>query len=193
MEHTQKEFFNTLARKWPNIQEYDDVIETIVNRSKLSNNKTILDLGCGKGVMVEYLQQLTPSCLYEVDCSKEMMKDNMDLHNDMENILFVCGDFYKLLVQPVDYIIVFNAYPHFMDKVAFKKQLLANLKVNGEVIIAHNNSKEFINSIHGEDRTKKAFSVPLKTPMEEYEVFKDRFALVDYYDQEYYFMRLRKR
>ncbi len=52
------------------------VRDEIVRRSALSENRIILDAGCGKGVMVPHLLSTNPSRLLELDLSDEMIRLN---------------------------------------------------------------------------------------------------------------------
>ena len=47
-----RNFFNRLAPDWMDEDELVPVRDEIVRRSALSENRIILDAGCGKGVMV---------------------------------------------------------------------------------------------------------------------------------------------
>ena len=94
--------------------------------------------------------------------------------------------------QKFDKIIIFNAFPHFLDKEKLAKKSYDLLTDFGYLIIMHDLGKERLNNHHHEHANK--ISLGLNTPDEEYEFFKKYFDLINKIDEkDRYLMVLRKK
>ncbi len=183
-------FFNKLAPDWDDDDETFTIREEIIRRSCILPHSTIGDIGCGKGVMVPHLLKLAPKQLIEIDLSNEMIRLGKKRWND-PRLLHLCGDILTMPLPVLDTAVVFNAYPHLMDKKALASRLSCALRHEGTVIIAHSRSREFINAIHQDSPPCEKLSVPLKSPLEEYLHFEPWFQLKDWEDsQKLYYMKL---
>ncbi|MEG2259925.1 MAG: class I SAM-dependent methyltransferase [Oscillospiraceae bacterium] len=190
--HEMKDFFDKLAPYWgPNSGESNER-DKIIELADIKPNSVIADIGCGKGVMIPHLLSTDPHEIIGVDVSTEMIRfaelEWLDLR-----VSFIAGDILKTELPPLDVAMIYNAYPHFLDKTALSEKLFSSLNENGTVIIAHSRSKEKINGIHKEG-IATCLSIKLKTPLEEYESFKEQFTLELYEDSEkLYFIKLKKK
>lgn len=170
------------------------VRDEIVRRSALSENRIILDAGCGKGVMVPHLLSTNPSRLLELDLSDEMIRLNRLRWEYDSRISFLCDDILTADLPVPDAVFIFNAYPHLLDKTALAKKLSHLLPADGTVVIAHSSGKDFINQIHHDSGACEMISIPLKSPLEEYEPYGKYFSLTDWEDSDrLYYMKLTRK
>lgn len=186
-------FFNKLAPDWDDDPETFPIREEIIRRSYIPSVSTICDIGCGKGIMVPHILKTAPRQLIELDLSNEMTRLGKGRWND-PRLLHLCGDILTTPLPVLDAAIIFNAYPHLMDKKSLALKLYDILRTGGMVIIAHSRSREFINAIHRCSLPCEQISVPLKSPLEEYTHFEPWFQLKDWEDsQKLYYIKLLKK
>lgn len=138
-------FFDRAASSWDEEMIKDDlIIETILDNARVEKGNTVLDVACGTGVMIPYYlkREALPT---GIDLSKKMIEIASNKFKDIE---FIWGDVEELNDRKFDRIIVYNAFPHFIDPEALIKHLVTLLKVNGTLTIAHGMSRERINHHH---------------------------------------------
>lgn len=184
-------FFNRLAPSWKDDAASAPIREEITARAAFPAGCAIADIGCGKGVMVPHLMYANPRKILELDLSDEMIRFNRNRWAGESKVTFMCDDVLTAELPAIDAAVIFNAYPHFMDKMALAKKLAYALPAGGTLIIAHSMGKESINQIHKNKCSCGEVSIPLKSPLEEYEPFSGYFSLDDWEDsQRLYFMKL---
>ena len=179
MNRQMRDFFDNLAPEWLDVPEEHGVRERLVEMMKLPEGMTILDIGCGKGVMEEHLLKCSPQKIIAVDLSEKMIASARQRYND-PRISFLCGDLFDLDLPRADVAVFFNAYPHFIDKFALSKRIAALLRPGGVFIICHSRSRDMINGRHdNKTHTPPLFrlSVPLRNAELEAEAFTDNFVL----------------
>ena len=168
------EFFDGLAAKWNNNPSEYGTREKLTSMMNLSPNSIIADIGCGKGVMFEHLLKTNPSKIIGVDISGEMLRSAMTLYYD-DRIEYVNDDFITAQLPMVDAAVIFNAYPHFLDKGALVEKLARTIKRNGMIFIAHSRGKSKINGVH-KGVGASALSIPLKNAEAEARRFQQYFT-----------------
>lgn len=111
--------------------------------------------------------------------------------NNPEVNYFV-ADFYGYTCEELyDCIIVFDAYPHFIDKEAFAAKANSLLKEGGTLWIAFDESREKINGYH---TGLAGISVPLQTAEKEGARLKEFFEIISKTDDnERYLLGLKKK
>lgn len=185
-------FFDRLAPNWENDASEAEIRDEIVRRAGIAKGSVIADIGCGRGVMVPHLLKTEPGRLIEIDVSSEMLR-LCEKEWKRDGMEFVCGNLYELRLAGLDAAVLFNAYPHFMDKKALSETLYQCLKPGGTLVIAHSKGKEAINGFHREG-TAFTLSIKLKSAEEEYEAFREQFELVEAEDNErIYFLDMKRR
>lgn len=81
-----------------------------------------------------------------IDISEEMIKLAKEKYPQGN---FLCKDVLKLNnKESYDTIIMYNVYPHLMDKQKLVDKVYSLLNINGVFIVAHGSSKDTINSHH---------------------------------------------
>ena len=138
-------FFDRAASSWDEEMIKDDlIIETILDNARVEKDNTVLDVACGTGVMIPYYldRGAHPT---GIDLSKKMIEIASDKFKDVE---FIWGDVEKLNDRKFDRVLVYNAFPHFIDPEALVKHLATLLNKDGTLTIAHGMSRERINHHH---------------------------------------------
>ena len=138
-------FFDRAASSWDDEMIKDDlIIKTILDNAHIEEDDTVLDVACGTGVMIPYYldRGAHPT---GIDLSKKMIEIASDKFKDVE---FIWGDVEKLNDRKFDRVLVYNAFPHFIDPEALVKHLATLLNKDGTLTIAHGMSRERINHHH---------------------------------------------
>ncbi|MEG1305026.1 MAG: class I SAM-dependent methyltransferase, partial [Oscillospiraceae bacterium] len=113
-------YFDSVAATWLPSESDDSARKAIISLSQVPSGCEIADIGCGKGVMLPYLLGLDPKSICEIDVSAEMIRLCKATCSD-DRVHFIADDFLTMPEMAFDFIIIFNAYPHFTDKRAFSR------------------------------------------------------------------------
>lgn len=189
-------FFDSVAHKWDNITYHDpNKIDFIVRKAVKTGIRTVLDLGCGTGVLLPIIQHYLTGHgeITALDISQKMIDIAKD-KNGTRNIKYVCKDYYDFIGgQPFDLIIAYSCFPHFTDNELFFIKSYNLLKNYGTLVIAHSESRDIINLRHDEMK-KKVKSTILKPANEITEqAEKYGFKGEEFIDnQEYYLVTMKK-
>ena len=143
------EFFDGLAPQWDsNMIRNEEVISKILDGAGVSENKKILDVACGTGVLIpDYLARKIEN-VTAIDISPEMIKIASSKYLE-NNIEFICGDIMtQEFEEKFDCIMLYNAFPHFANPEELIKKLADDLRIGGKLTIAHGMSKSEIDKIH---------------------------------------------
>lgn len=148
----QEEFFDSVAPKWEEMIEVRPArIERLLSQVPWTPACRILDVGTGTGVLVPFLRRPAPeSTILGVDISAGMLRVARNKFAEEQGVTFK-----KINVEtePVpgeyDLIILYSVFPHFQDRTRTIAKLVAdNLTPGGRLMIAHSNSREYLNSLH---------------------------------------------
>lgn len=172
-----EEFFDGLAPKWDSMEEIEDRdIIALLDEVKIPTGVRVLDLGCGTGRITSLLHEYTHNDIYGLDVSSKMIEIAKEKYKDRDYAHFLVGDFLSYKTKnPYDLIIIYNAYPHFVDTDAFKESLKRNLKANGRFAIIHSLSRSKLAKVHNDMKDK--ITRVLSEPSEEAKVFLDSFRI----------------
>lgn len=143
---TIKEFFDDFAPRWDNEPIADkEIIDTILNNAEVCENKNVLDIACGTGVLFPYYLERNAN-VTAVDLSGEMVKIAKSKHPQVN---VICGDAEEISLDDVfDCIIIYNAFPHFSNPKALIENLSKYLNIGGTFTIAHGMSKKELDEVH---------------------------------------------
>lgn len=138
-------FFDSLASTWDaDMIKDDEIINTIIDNALIQKGESVLDVACGTGVMIPYyLEKGSLPC--GIDLSKNMIAIAKDKFKDVE---FIWGDVEELENRKYDHIMIYNAFPHFIDPEKLIAHLVTLLKSDGTLSIAHGMSRDKINQHH---------------------------------------------
>ena len=185
-------FFDDHAANWnDHISSRDRKIATeIISSLPLKEGMKVLDLACGTGIISSLLYQKTKTDVFAIDFSSKMIEQaKKEIKNP--KIHFETLDFFDLTEKNFDCVVLFNAYPHFLDRDKLKRKAVDVLKSKGLFIICHNYSKEDINKMH---HSIASLSRELLSVEEEAKYFSDCFDVVDALeDESKYILTLKKR
>jgi demethylmenaquinone methyltransferase/2-methoxy-6-polyprenyl-1,4-benzoquinol methylase len=157
----RKEFFNSHAEGWLDmyyrdpetgrLDRHQDNFTRLFSIAALQQNDTVLDAGCGSGVLAPFILDRTgkDGHLYEVDYAENMIAANKRLHPD-PRITFLTASVESMDIpdRSVDTAFCFACFPHFQRKAESLKEIKRVLKPGGSLIIAHFASAEEINRRH---------------------------------------------
>lgn len=150
----QVEFFNQIAKEWDSIIEVnEEKINTLLSKLNITDNSKVLDIGTGTGVLIPFLKSLNPNGYIKgVDISSEMLNVAREKFRNIEKVSFELVDVEKDVInETYDSIVLYSMFPHLKDKTnTIKKLVEKNLGKSGQLIIAHSNSREFLNNMHKE-------------------------------------------
>ena len=152
----QKKFFNRLAESWRKSGGLDkQTLDALFENVILPRDGCVLDAGCGTGVLDGYL--LTKCRKVDaIDLSEKMIEKARASNPEVR---YFISDFYDFVSETsYDAIVVFDAYPHFIEKEAFAAQANSLLSDGGTLWILFDESREKINGYHS---GHAGISVPL--------------------------------
>lgn len=170
-----REFFDSIADQWHNDLSDIKKIESLIDLVGIKVGDDVLDVGCGKGVITPILNQKSQKKVIAMDLSKNMIEGAIECHSDNKDLQFICGDFLESGYNNMfDDIVIFNAYPHFLDVEKLSNAVYNALKRGGRFAIIHSLSKEELNTHHKQHALK--VSRPLESAEVESKKFKAHFT-----------------
>lgn len=145
------EHFNKSADTWDSdfLPDERKIIE-LLNLLDLQDGKSILDAGCGTGILIPYLHAMTGdgAKITAVDFSQSMINIAKQKHS-YDNVKYIVGDILELdNMNCYDRIICFRSFAHFSDKQRALSVLCGCLCKNGRLAILHPAGRQKINAIH---------------------------------------------
>lgn len=151
-------------------------------------NKSVLDVGCGTGVLYEYLVKAGAVNITCIDLSPKMIdiaKEKFPQGN------FLCEDILLWNTnQKFDTIIMYNVYPHLSNREQLVKKIHSLLNTGGTFIVAHGSSRQEINSHHSAHAME--VSRKLLKAQEEAEIWRPLFEVSIIRDADLYFFAGKK-
>lgn len=143
-----RDFFDRIAGEWDNMRHADaEHIEKILARAKVPQGGRILDVACGTGILFEALLRREPDLLRAIDISERMVAIAQQKFAGTQ-VVVTAEDFYAFEQEDFDCAVVYNAYPHFLDKALFGQKAALCLKPGGRLVIAHGCGRQQINAKH---------------------------------------------
>ncbi|MBE6947858.1 MAG: class I SAM-dependent methyltransferase [Ruminococcaceae bacterium] len=140
-------FFDRLAPQWDEDMIRDDgIIGKILDEGQVTAGKEVLDVACGTGVLFpDYLKREVGS-LTGIDISPEMVKIAREKFPQVE---ICCGDVeHADFGKQFDCVVVYNAFPHFLNPEQLIESLSKLLKPGGTLTVAHGMSRAEIDHHH---------------------------------------------
>lgn len=147
----------------------------------LKPGDSVLDLGCGTGVMVPFYLAAKAGKIVAVDVSEKMVERAREKFGGEPSVELRASDALSLDEgERFDAAVIYNAYPHFPDKLALVEKVYRMLKPSGRFVVAHGLGKDAINRHH--EAVAAGVSCGLRAASEESALWADKFeieALVD--------------
>ncbi|MCL1926604.1 MAG: methyltransferase domain-containing protein [Syntrophorhabdaceae bacterium] len=165
----RREFFDSCANGWEDRNyplELRQKVGEMLSCLEFSEGMTVLDVGCGQGVLLPFLRRLVGDSgrLIALDASAAMLggvaeKDAkaLALHALAEKI--------PLIDEYVDMLLCFSAFPHFSDKAAAAIEFFRVLKPGGKAYVLHIGSREMINRHHDAHKAVEGDHLPCEHGM----------------------------
>lgn len=148
----QVKFFNSIAKDWDNIIRVDEKkINYLLSKIDIKGDDYILDVGTGTGVLIPFLAELSPKGkIKAIDISCNMLDVARKKFNDINNVEFTLLNVETdNLDEKFNKIVLYSMFPHLEDKTnTIKKLVQKNLLDYGKLIIAHSDSREYLNNMH---------------------------------------------
>ncbi len=165
--------------------------EEIVRLSGIEPGSIIADIGCGKGVMLPHLLKTQPGKILAVDISAKMLEYAKKAYQDTR-IEFVHEDIMTAQLQQVDVALMYNVYPHFMNKTMLAERIAELVRPGGVAVVGHGASKERINAVH-QTGDKEKHSTTLRAAEFEANLFSPYFKTAQIIDNSsLYFIKLER-
>lgn len=174
-----KDFFNKAAESWDSNSHKDwSKIHSLLDSLHIQNGDRILDVACGTGIISQELYRRSGRAVTAIDLSEEMIQQAKKKGIPEDEVEFSCRDFYDLDLGEFDLIVIFDAYPHFLDLARFKKALLKNLSPDGRFAIIHDLGRQQLHDCHkGVDVS--LLSRDLSDPRTEAKFYQDEFSILE--------------
>ena len=144
------EFFDNFAPTGDAVLIKDDgIIGKILDNAEVEAGMDVLDVACGTGVLFPYYLQRGVASVTGIDISPKMAQLAAEKFADVPKVRVLCGDVEETAFdKKFDRIVVYNAFPHFLQPKRLIKTLSGLLKENGRLTIAHGQSREAIDGHH---------------------------------------------
>lgn len=169
-----KEYFDTKAPTWDaRSKENDEIIANLLSNIDIKSGDKVLDIACGTGIIDRELVSRGAEVV-AIDISNKMIDIAKEKNKDLP-VKYIVGDFYEYNESGYDIAIIFNAYPHFVDKEMFITSLSNTLKPNGRFAIVHSLNYKTLNEMH--KNMDKSICMDLEAPTKEAEWFKSKFNI----------------
>ena len=147
----RRHFFEDHAEGWEDRNYSPEKLrrlESLLARVDLDRGMTVLDAGCGQGVLLPFLRRRVggEGRLIALDASAAMLRCAAQRHPDAW-ILHAGVEAIPLLDGYVDAVICFSAFPHFSDKEAAACEFYRLLKPGGAAYVLHIDGREKLSCV----------------------------------------------
>ncbi|MBN1823049.1 MAG: metal ABC transporter permease [Endomicrobiales bacterium] len=149
----RKQFFDMHAHKWDSYvtkEVVKRIEKDVIPALKVKKGESILDVGCGTGILLTYLRKAagSESRITALDYSKPMIDKAREKHG--AGFKYICADAGRtgLKGESFDLAVCFSVFPHFPDKLRVMREMFRVLRSGGRLIVAHADTKETINAHH---------------------------------------------
>jgi ubiquinone/menaquinone biosynthesis C-methylase UbiE len=150
----KRAFFNHIASSWDEIQRGPQIapgIRNFVQCAYLDGARSILDAGCGTGILVPSLlaAYARTKLIIELDFAEEMLRRNRAKYRN-SRLVRLAGDATNLPFpdESIDLILCFNTAPHLGDGEAAFRELFRVLAPGGTMAVGHLMSSLELNRFH---------------------------------------------
>ncbi|MEG2171981.1 MAG: class I SAM-dependent methyltransferase [Desulfovibrionaceae bacterium] len=160
----RKQFFNDGAHGWTD-RNYSRAklqkLETMLAGLALSQGMTLVDVGCGQGVLLPFLRLAVgeSGTLIALDPSPEMLASVPE--RDARAVpLLARAEHIPLPAAYADMILCFSAFPHIGDKKAAAREFYRVLKPGGQAYVLHIDGREKLNTLHDQHHAVQGDHLP---------------------------------
>lgn len=181
------DFFNKHAEHWDDkIKEHDPIREAVAALCGAGENSKVLDIACGTGVMFPELLKLNIKELVGIDIADKMVEVARKKFSKTSNLRIECKNLFEFEEGGFDIALMYNAYPHFINKEAMIEKVAKLLVQGGRFTVVHGAGRQVINHCHG--NVPSDISVKLGEAKEEAKHFEKWFNIDVTFDTPYFYM-----
>lgn len=183
-------FFDSIAASWDEGNALPP--QSLLERIGIQKGNRVLDVACGSGIITGELAKLSDTDVLGIDISGKMIENAKRKYGGNPNVNFKKADFCEFRCEtPYDVIVIYNAFPHFIDVSALKRSLLFNLRQGGKAAIFHSLSRKELH--HHHENLSGSISRDLESPGKEASFFAPEFSpLVSDEGDHHFFLLLSK-
>lgn len=170
-------FFDRLAPNWD--EHADDDLQLVCGfllRAGIKEGDKVLDLACGTGVITGLIHELTHEDVLGLDLSGEMIARAKAKYEGVGGVAFAQGDFLTFEGGRYDAIILYNAYPHFVEPRKLSWAFAKHLNEDGIFLICHSFGRDRLKKHH--EGLSSNISRDIESPQEEFTFFQNEFNLL---------------
>lgn len=139
-------FFNERAAAWDKKTTFDpEKVKLMLHLCDISPDCTILDVGCGTGMLEPFLLSYRPAKIIAVDFAENMIRAaKKKIRNPA--VEFVCKDIFDVSGLQCDYCFFYSAFPHFAEPQKLVAHVTTLLKAGGRLTISHTQGKKNVDA-----------------------------------------------
>lgn len=168
-EQVRDQFFNEQAEGWEArnyTPEKRARLQQMLAGLDLPVGGTVVDVGCGEGVLIPYLRQIMgpEAVIIALDPSAAMLR-GAAAKDGRAQLVQARAEEMPLTDGQAEVIICFAAFPHVEDKAAAALEFYRVLKDEGRLFILHLGSREEINQHHDGHHAVRGDHLPCPTGM----------------------------
>lgn len=180
-------YFNREAEHWDdNYKEFDLIRSAVATLCGATVHSKVLDVACGTGVMFPDLLKLNIDKLVGIDISDKMVEIARKKFLNEDKISVVCKNLMEFNENNFDVVLMYNAYPHFIDKSAMIEHISKLLGPKGRFTVVHGAGRDIINQCH--DNIPKNISTKLMAAKNEAKKFEPWFDIDVIFDTPQFYM-----
>lgn len=174
-----EEFFSSLAPHWDEMECVPPKrIEALLNKVNIQPGERVLDVACGTGIITSRLASYSKLKVLGIDISPKMIEIAKSKNKGVENVEFDVMDFTESDFEHCfDVVVIYNAFPHFLDLDALQNALERALGEGGRFAILHSLSRAELDKHHS-GRVSKISRV-LNSPDQEANAFAKYFEIIE--------------
>lgn len=189
MSSSMQEFFDIQSSSWDEKERATaSSLRLLLKDIPIQKGDKVLDLACGTGILTPFLYEKTGCDVLGLDLSPKMIEKAKEKYQDNPHLHFESGDFLYFEGEGFDWIVVFNAYPHFLDVDAFVQQAYRVLKPKGHLLVLHNLSRFELMATHA--GRAHPYSRDLDSALEEGRKWEPNFKILEAKEGEHLFLLL---
>lgn len=145
-------YFDERAKTWDAMMEPSGAKHiAIAQLAYVRESSRVLDIGCGTGIMVPAYLQMGASRIVGLDLSQNMIDNARKNFADVSTstLSFLCEDVLMFDESDCfDCVVMYNCYPHLMNKEALVKKVADLLVPGGRFLVAHGMGRTQMNHHH---------------------------------------------
>lgn len=155
-----QEFFNQKAESWSISEQQEAFIAGLEGIIGFNGTETILDIGCGTGHLLKYLQTFAPQGLViGVDFAEQMLARCKTQVNRPLHTIQALAEELSIKSASVDIVINYCLYPHLKYKKKALREFNRILKPAGRYYIIHPEGRYAVNALHNRIGVPVCFDV----------------------------------